>query len=215
MANYHPTDELLMQFSAGQTTNALGVMVACHIEKCVQCRIKVQMYNQLGGEILESTEPKAISNDLKQKVLSKLENSTETVIGNEIIKPSDIRLPRPLWRFVHQPLDELNWKGFSPSIKEYTLPISDQTYTAKFYKIAAGKVLPEHTHQGNEFTYVLDGSFSDKSGSYHQGDFILADTHTIHQPEAASDKDCICFAVMDAPLKMTGFFGRMLNPFLR
>jgi len=29
------------------------------------------------------------------------------------------------------------------------------------------------------------------------------------------DRDCICFAVMDAPPKMTGFFGRMLNPFLR
>jgi putative transcriptional regulator len=72
-----------------------------------------------------------------------------------------------------------------------------------------------HTHRGNEYTLVLDGSFSDKAGDYHQGDFILADTQTIHQPKAANDGDCICFAVTDAPLKMTGFFGRLLNPFLK
>jgi putative transcriptional regulator len=101
------------------------------------------------------------------------------------------------------------------SIKEFELPISDQQLTAKFYKIAAGKELPEHTHRGNEFTLVMAGSFADNAGEYRQGDFILADTHTIHQPKASNDCDCICFAVMDAPLKMTGFFGRLLNPFLR
>jgi RNA polymerase sigma-70 factor, ECF subfamily len=77
-------------------------------------------------------------------------------------------------------------------------------------EIAARKELPVHTHRGNEYTLVMAGSFSDASG-----DFILADTHVTHQPRAWEREDCICFAVMDAPLKMTGFFGRLLNPFLR
>jgi putative transcriptional regulator len=61
----------------------------------------------------------------------------------------------------------------------------------------------------------MSGSFSDRTCDYSEGDFILADQSTTHQPRASMDQDCICLAVMDAPLKMTGLFGRMLNPFLR
>jgi putative transcriptional regulator len=218
MANYHPNDELLMTYSAGQVNNALGIMLACHLEVCSQCRAKVHKYNQLGGEILSSTTPITVSSGLKQRVLAQLEQPRDTNTNPIIdapLPPSDQRIPRPLWRFVPSTLNDIAWKGFTSSIQEFTLPFSDDTYTAKFYKIAAGKELPEHTHKGNEFTLVLDGAFSDQVGSYHQGDFILANTETIHTPHAHKDKDCICFAVLDAPLKMTGFFGRMLNPFLR
>jgi len=214
MANYHPNDELLMKFSAGQLTNALGIMVACHLESCEHCQAKVRMYNQIGGEILEDTKPVQVSSELREKMKALLEKPAPAESSQLSLKAPDPVLPRPLWRFIPGMLDQLPWKGFTSSIKEYTLPFSDDSYTAKFYKIAAGKELPEHTHKGNEFTLVLDGSFSDKSSAYHQGDFILADTETVHQPKAHMDKDCICFAVMDAPLKMTGFFGRMLNPFI-
>ncbi|MFC3153437.1 ChrR family anti-sigma-E factor [Litoribrevibacter euphylliae] len=203
-----------MTFSAGQLTNALGILVACHIERCQICRSKALMYDQLGGEILESTEPTPVSEDMRQQLLQRID-STDDNIAPHIQENLDPRVPRPLWRFVENDLNALQWKGFTSSIQEVTLPFSDDHFTAKFYKIAAGKELPEHTHKGNEFTLVLDGSFSDQLGSYHAGDFILADTETIHTPHAHKDKDCICFAVMDAPLKMTGFFGRMLNPFLR
>jgi putative transcriptional regulator len=29
------------------------------------------------------------------------------------------------------------------------------------------------------------------------------------------DEDCLCFAVTDAPLKLTSRIGRLLNPFVR
>lgn len=214
MANYHPNDDLLMTFSAGQLTNALGILVACHIERCNECRAKALMYDQLGGEILETTDPAPVSHEMRQQLMQRLDQ-TEQVAKSTIHANPDPRVPKPLWRFVEKDLNALHWKGFTSSIQEVTLPFSDSRYTAKFYKIAAGTELPEHTHKGNEFTLVLDGSFSDQLGSYHQGDFILADTETIHTPHAHKDKDCICFAVLDAPLKLTGFFGQFLNPFLR
>ena len=52
MANYHPSDELLMEFTAGQKQDALGIMVACHLESCRECRKRSQVFEQLGGEIL-------------------------------------------------------------------------------------------------------------------------------------------------------------------
>ena len=215
MANYHPSDELLMQFSAGQMSNALGIMVACHLENCRSCSSRIRIYEQLGGEIMQQSEPVEIGDNVLPQLLTKLDQpAPEDSQSRPLAKVIDPRIPRPLSRFVPGYFDQLEWKGMSRSIKEFKLPISDAQYSAKLYKISAGKELPVHTHKGNEFTLVMDGSFSDNAGNYNQGDFILADTQTVHQPKAAENCDCICFAVLDAPLKMTGFFGRMLNPFL-
>ena len=214
-----------MSFSAGQMPDALGIIVACHLESCAHCRQRAAFYERLGGEILLETEGMTVAPQLLDSLLCRLDTPEPRAANeNELGASKDglaaeikriKNLPKPLRRFVNKEFAQLPWSGMSRNIKEFELPISGHGYTAKFYKIAAGKELPVHTHRGNEYTLVLDGSFSDKAGEYHQGDFILADTQTIHQPKAANDGDCICFAVMDAPLKMTGFFGRMLNPFLK
>ena len=243
MANYHPADELLMQFAAGQLTNALGIQTACHLESCQQCQHKVRLYEQLGGDLIDISTPTEVEPDAKSRLLNNLHTlraeSTETPAVNnsaaiknavtnstgaiedldELYKKqltsANQRLPRPLRRFLPDYYENLPWSGFTKSIQSYDLPFSDDQYTARFYKIAAGSELPQHTHRGNEFTLVMSGSFSDLSGDYHPGDFVLADSSTHHQPRAHEKEDCICFAVTDAPLKMTGFFGRLLNPFLK
>jgi putative transcriptional regulator len=227
MANYHPADELLMQFAAGQLTNALGIQTACHLESCKICQHKARLYEQLGGDLIDISTPVEVDANAKSRLLDNLHRqlkpAAKVVDGSdevaslyrEQLANANQRLPKPLQRFVPDYYENLPWKGFSKSIQSYDLPFSDDQYTARFYKIAAGKELPQHTHNGNEFTLVMSGSFSDLSGDYHPGDFILADTSTHHQPRAHDKEDCICFAVMDAPLKMTGFFGRMLNPFIK
>lgn len=214
MANYHPHDELLMSFAAGQLPNALGIMVACHLEQCSECRRKVRAYEALGGEVMNTLGAVSVNDDTLTNLLSRLDEAeSEPPAQAKVV--GRLSIPRPLRRFVPGDFNELPWTGMSKNIKEFDLSISDSEYTAKFYKISAGKELPEHTHEGNEFTLVVEGSFSDRTCDYREGDFILADTQTIHQPRASMDGDCICFAVMDAPLKMTGMLGRMLNPFLR
>lgn len=205
-----------MQFSAGHLANALGVMIACHLENCGQCRKRAAVFNELGGEILRETAPEPVGGDVLQGLLARLETPVEAdTEGAGQGGISDPRIPRPLRRFVPAAFDGLDWSGLSRSIREYRLPISDERYTAKFYRIAAGSELPEHTHRGNEFTLVLEGSFSDYQDEYHPGDFILADSHKTHRPRASDDCDCICFAVLDAPVKLTGLLGRLINPFLR
>jgi predicted ChrR family anti-sigma factor len=73
MANYHPTDELLMAFSAGQLPNALGLMLACHIEHCPDCQRKMHQFNELGGNILDSLEPLALDEGAIGKLLERLD----------------------------------------------------------------------------------------------------------------------------------------------
>lgn len=211
MANYHPTDELLMSYAAGREHNALGLMLACHLERCPVCLARARRFEALGGELLEDVAPASVHATVLDQVLNRLDEP----MAELPLSAGPQTIPRPLRRFVSADYATLKWSGMTRSIREFKLPIKDAVYTAKFYRIAAGKELPVHTHRGNEYTLVMAGSFSDDSGDYHPGDFILADTYTTHQPRAWDREDCICFAVMDAPLKMTGFFGRLLNPFLR
>ena len=75
--------------------------------------------------------------------------------------------------------------------------------------------MPKHTHAGNELTLVLAGGFTDARGSYLRGDVAVTDEHVDHQPTADWDEDCLCLAVVDAPLRLTGRMTRFLNPFLR
>ena len=67
-----------------------------------------------------------------------------------------------------------------------------------------GRVMPSHTHDGSEVTLVLRGGFSDPTGHYRRGDIAIADRDLDHHPRADDDEDCICFAVIDAPLRLTG-----------
>jgi len=204
-----------MQLAAGHLSDALGIMVASHTENCSECRSVTENYEHLGGEILESLDAIDISPDFIAQTLAKIGDGPVTkappLIESLMV---DSRLPKPLQRFLPDKLEKLPWSGFSKNIQQFDLAFSDQHYTARFYKIKAGKELPQHTHKGHEYTLVMDGAFSDEAGSYHTGDFILADTNTHHHPKAHADCDCICFAVTDAPLKLTGFWGRMLNPFM-
>ncbi|ODN69010.1 Anti-sigma-E factor ChrR [Methylobrevis pamukkalensis] len=75
--------------------------------------------------------------------------------------------------------------------------------------------MPVHTHHGCEVTLVVEGSFSDVRGRFVPGDIDIADDSIDHKPVAGAEADCICFAVCDAPVKLTGRFGRLLNPLIR
>lgn len=88
-------------------------------------------------------------------------------------------------------------------------------YKTQLLKIASGTAMPSHTHLGTELTLVLAGGFSDESGQYGEGDVAEADDSVTHRPVADPGEDCICLAVTDAPLRLTGALGWLLNPFIR
>jgi len=59
----------------------------------------------------------------------------------------------------------------------------------------------------------LKGGFSDIMGHYRRGDIAVADGDVDHRPRADNGGDCICFAVTDAPVRLTGLIGRFLQRF--
>jgi putative transcriptional regulator len=117
-----------------------------------------------------------------------------------------IKLPKVLAKVASK---GLVWKNLAAGISSALLKLDDQTQ-CEFLYIKPGARVPLHRHQGNEFTLVLDGSFHDSAGEYQPADFLARNGDHQHQP--ASEEGCLCFSVLDSPLKFTSGLARLFNP---
>ena len=62
-----------------------------------------------------------------------------------------------------------------------------------FVRFPAGSEFPQHSHQGPELTYVLQGTFTDRdSGTrYGPGEVLIKDAGSSHSLHIGEDEDCI------------------------
>ncbi|MGA7809049.1 cupin domain-containing protein, partial [Bradyrhizobium sp.] len=78
-----------------------------------------------------------------------------------------------------------------------------------------GTRMLEHSHTGTELTCVLKGSFSHDGGRFGPGDFDFGDGTVDHQPVVGDGEPCLCVVAMTGDLRLNGFLGRLISPFIR
>jgi putative transcriptional regulator len=130
-----------------------------------------------------------------------------SVSGDEV-------LPAPLRRFLGCGIDDISWSFVVPGVRECRLGDVGRG-SVSLLRVKAGRRLPEHSHEGSEITLVLTGAFTDPLGRYGRGDIAIADSEIEHSPIVDSDEECICFAITDAPLILSGTFARVVQKILR
>lgn len=209
----HPANELLASYSAGSLPLSQALCIAAHLEHCQECTRQLRQLNRVGSELMQQLSPAPASDDLKQRLLDRLDHIVDepeapTPAGN----PS---IPRCLRQFIAGDYDDLKWKWISPDIHSVELCRDSNGAKVELLKIRPGGSATTHTHLGDEYTVILEGSFSDEQGLYRQGDFMVKDSSDRHTPVATRDRECICLAVTEGPIQFTGFFSRMLNPLIR
>ena len=213
-ANNHPDDALLASFSAGSLPLSQALCISIHLEHCYECSHKLRQLNQLGSELMHQLKPSASSAELKNQLLEKLDSVTlddeSNHTGNE-----NSAVPRCLQQFVGGTYGDLSWKRMSLDIHSHELCRDQNNAKVELLRIKPGGTSGTHTHMGDEYTVILEGSFSDETGLYRKGDFLVRNESHRHTPVATSDQECICLAVTEAPIQLTGFFGRLLNPLIR
>jgi putative transcriptional regulator len=175
--------------------------------------------NQLGSELMQQLQPDPPPPDLKVKLLNQIDQiSINEASGEKFVPQLNIEnqsLPRCLHQFIKTRYEDISWKRLSSDIHNYELCRDQNNAKVELLRIKPGGTSGTHSHMGDEYTVILEGSFSDESGLYHQGDFLVRDSRHQHTPVATIDKECICLAVTEAPIQLTGFFGRLLNPLIR
>ena len=232
MADFHPSDNQLLEYSAGTCDWAVGLSIAAHLHYCPQCRARISELNQIGGFFLSEPVSQEISSNSFSKTLSKIRHVTEHSgderkshcaskydfshgMEDQHYKPNDGPSYPPVVKKLLQSTGKLHWRQVGFAVKASRLLTGQDKYEVNLHRIRKGGTVPEHDHQGLEITIVLEGSFSDENGVYHPGDFIAKLPGEKHRPTATQDNDCLCLSVSEAPIKLSGFWGRMITPFFK
>jgi putative transcriptional regulator len=214
MANFHPGLDLLTEHAAGNLPLAQAACVSAHMNYCEQCRRISSQLLDLGTVLFDGLEPEPVGDVQLEAVLARLDDAPPLSYASSS-QWSAGNTPAILQRLMSGDLTDLIWKKITSTLRISYLKTGDPGYEFALYYIKAGGKIPEHTHRGSEMTLVLEGGFSDADGTYHQGDFLLREPSDVHAPTAVQSEDCICLAVLDAPLKFTGWKYRWMNPFLQ
>lgn len=202
MTSHHPEHDQLLEYSAGSLSPSLALCISVHIEYCEQCRMQLQKLDAIGGMMLEQldTEEHDVDDALFDSIMSKIDTKMSTSAAQVAIdyEHSD-EIPAAVKKLIAYDLEALSWKRHGPNVKSAAL-IDHNDLKASLIRIKKGATIPQHGHKGREFTVILDGAFSDKDGVYQRGDFLIRDAGEEHSPTATKDKDCLCLAVLEAPL---------------
>ena len=214
MTKHHPVEEQLTAFAAGSLPLSQALCISAHLEHCTHCQQKLQRLNQVGSELMQQLKPAPASTALKSRLLDQLDKlgleSTEQDTAQH-----NSTIPRCLQQFIKDDYSSLDWKRVSSDIQSIELCRDSNGARVELLKIRPGGSATTHTHLGDEYTVILEGSFPDEAGLYHQGDFLVQTAQHHHTPVATLDRDCICLAVTEGPIQFTGWLARLFNPFIR
>jgi putative transcriptional regulator len=208
---HHPPEELLARFAAGTLEPAERLVVAVHGSLCAQCCRFIGAVEQLAGAALEDAEPVPLAKGAFESVMLRIEAEPVAPRAEETRRKEDEDLPELLRRCR---IGKRRRVAPGVSLRPILLPAAG-TARAFLLQSAPGTRMLEHSHNGTELTCVLKGSFSHQGGNYAPGDFDFGDGTVDHQPVVGSEETCLCLVAMTGDLRMNGFLGRLIGPFVR
>ena len=230
---HHLDEATLMSYAAGSMSQAMALVVACHLSMCTACRERAHEAEAIGGMLLDSLSPVQVTEDALAQVLACLDdipnleietldtafkhrdssNQAEPYSGKNEQSVAAQSVPSPLSIYIGSSLDQVEWTRIVPGVHYHDLPFkTERGGVSRLLRIAPGKSMLPHSHDGNELTLILRGSFTDEIGRFTVGDIADLDNEIQHQPLVDSNEDCICLIATDAPLKFSTLLGKIVQP---
>jgi len=206
-------DEWLLSYAAGALSPGRALMVASHTNYHDQLQQKVSDAEAIGGAILESTAPSKVDELMLEQLLDRIDKQSPSVDYSAGIKSRV--LPPPLAEFVGGDIDALRWRFMGPGMG-YVRLMEQTNNNEQLWLLRAngGVQVPEHGHEGEEWTLVLKGSYQDGTGRYSKGDISLLDGEVEHQPLIDEDEECICLVLTQNPLRFKGAIPKIAQSFI-
>jgi putative transcriptional regulator len=208
---HHPSDTTLAAFAFGTLDEARAVVVATHVSLCRHCRKAIAAFEAVGGALLDAAPPAALSEGAMERAVARLAQPAEEIATLLTPHPDEIALPAPL-----APYTLGSWRRIGRGVQYRSVDVASGEGVRVFMlKAAPGTKLPKHRHTGTEWTCVFAGAFCHEFGRYGAGDFDEADDTVEHDPFVENDGVCICLVALQGGVKLQGWAGRLLQPFIR
>lgn len=200
MIRHHPAEATLLACAAGTLPEAHARVIRVHAAMCPACASGLRAADAGGGALLEALEPTAMAADARARTLARLAEA----------KPAPAATP-----FAVAALASGRWRRVAPGVAMMPLLARDATDSRlDLIRVAPGRSLLEHGHDGAETTCVLSGAFSDGIATYRQGDCMETDSELSHQPRALAGEDCVCLIAVTHHLRPKSLLGRLVRPIL-
>jgi putative transcriptional regulator len=199
LIRHHPSEETLGLFALGGLRAGARLVIAAHLERCDRCRREVGRIETAAGSLMGAEEAAAMAPDALARALERLNERPPAA-------PEPFELTAAVRRGAWLPAGPGLW--FKP-LSRY----AERSERLYLIKARAGTPLPRHGHNGCERLIVLEGAFKDEGGDYGPGDVAESDEETVHEPLALPGGACICLAVTEGPLRLSGV-ARWLQPIL-
>lgn len=207
------SDEWLVDYAAGTAPEPVAAFVAAHLALSAPARKAYACLEALGGNLLDAIEPAAMSPGALESVLARLDHPAPRPAGAPV---ADASMPAALRRYLPRGMGSLAWRKLARGLHAARLIRDDPSgYRLSLLRLDPGCAVPRHTHRGEELVMVLEGGYHDERGHYGPGDVEIADPSVEHQPIADPGPVCVGLILWQAPVRLTRFPGRLLNPFLR
>jgi len=213
MTLWHPSSDQLIEFSSGVGSSARNIAISAHLDFCPDCKRQVIESESVAAVIFEKQSPVAVADHGFAQLMDRITSQPATSPAAKRTAPS--RFPPVVEKLIAHGTESLPWRKPMKNLRVSQLLTDEQGLILGLHHMKAGCRVPQHTHRGHEISLVIEGGFSDQMGSYGPGDFIHLSTEHHHSPQADADGDCWLLSVVEAPVKLTGPLGWILNPFLK
>lgn len=205
---HHPSDETLAAFAAGTLDGARALVVATHVALCPHCRGAVQMMEAVGGALIKTIAPAAMSDGALAHALARLDDVAPAAKPMHAMAND---LPAPLAAYPLGP-----WKRIGRGVRLRSVALPEQSDMRVFMlRAEPGTRLPRHRHRGDEWTCVLEGAFTHEGGRYGPGDMDEADEGVEHHPFVENEGPCLCLVALEKGILFQSWLGRLVQPFVK
>ena len=213
MTKHLVPEEFLLEYAAGVLPEGASRLIAAHLTFSPHSRSIVRDAERLGGAMLEiepATEHMSRSSDVRPWDMAALLRPADPSVPLEAIPD----VPAPLRPLIGNHLSGIKWRTFWPGMQTMKLRCPDDPADVSLLRLRPGTGMPIHTHEGDELTLVLQGSYTDETGRYGVGDVAVGNHELTHQPVADSGDHCICLTVVDGPLRFRSPLARLASKLL-
>lgn len=204
----------MAKHATGALEEAEHLVVAVHVAGCARCGRFIQAIEQLTGAALEDAVSVPMAGDAFDVVMARIQERPAANAARplpENATAEHLELPELLRRYRIG-----KRRRVAPGVSMQRIELSGAGKARAFLlQSAPGTRMLEHTHIGTELTCVLKGSFSHQGGRYGPGDFDYGDDDVDHRPIVGDEGPCLCLVAMTGELRINGFFGRLISPFVR
>jgi putative transcriptional regulator len=214
MIRHHAPDELLLDYAAGVLPEGPALAVALHVALDPGSRRLVHRLRGVGGALFDEDPGAAdVGEAALEEALARLDDlpSEDPRPAAPVVRPGFEWAPAALRPY----LAGKAWRRVFGGFEEIRLDLHGDARRVSLLRLEPGKGLPSHRHVASEYTVVLQGGYTDNTGSYAVGDFAVGPGAQEHTPVADQGEPCIALIVLEQPIVLTSFWGRLFNPLLR